>query len=545
MSQDAPVSTASFGKYRPIAELGHGGMADVFLTAVASPESLGFSKLVVVKRLRANLIEDQELVKMLIDEARIASRLNHPNVIQTIEVGRVEGQYLLAMEYLEGQPLSRVRSRARDREGSWDMNLYISILVDVLAGLHYAHELKDYDGLLLNVVHRDISPQNIFVTYEGQVKVLDFGVAKAERRISQTRQGMVKGKLQYMAPEQARGKPVDRRADLFSVGVLLWEAVTGKRFWPKEQSKNLMQRLVSLDFDPSPRSVDPTIPERLDAIVRKALAKNVDERYANALDLQADLDKYLGTRHVSNRKIGAYVTALFAEERETLRQVIDNQLKELATEPTNVRTISLWPHGGTPSSQSLSLADSSVSGTSNTSQCNDPPTVVEPSVATQASPVPTPITHAVLGGPHPAAGAPASTPQTSLRGTMMWMATLVVGLCVTSVVAYRMGQNGTPAPPQHEPQPTTSAQVPAASATASSSPSRPGMFRVTISSDPKEATISVDDQKCAGNPCELFFPPDGRTHTARASAPDHMARVRDFVVKGDVVLDLGLTRLGK
>jgi len=211
------------GKYRLIAELGHGGMAEVFLAVAQGPA--GFNKLTVIKQIRPQLADDPEFLSMFLDEARLAARLNHPQIVQTNEVGHEANRYFIAMEYLEGQPLNRVVNRVgRER---FPLAMHIGLLADTLAGLHYAHDLTDYDGTPLEVVHRDVTPHNIFITYEGQVKVVDFGIAKAMNSSSETKTGVLKGKVAYMAPEQARGEKVDRRADVFSVGVMLWEAAVG------------------------------------------------------------------------------------------------------------------------------------------------------------------------------------------------------------------------------------------------------------------------------------------------------------------------------
>src|SRR5215468_3006277 len=201
-------------KYRLIAEIGKGGMADVYLAVVQGPA--GFNKLVVIKKTRSELTRDPEFIAMFLDEARLAARLNHPNVVQTHEVGQEGDRYFIAMEYLDGQPLNRIRARAGS---SFGVNLQVRVLADVLAGLHHAHELCDFDGTPLGVVHRDATPQNVFVTYDGLIKVVDFGIAKAVDSSAETRTGVVKGKVTYMAPEQAKGDRVDRRADIFAVGV--------------------------------------------------------------------------------------------------------------------------------------------------------------------------------------------------------------------------------------------------------------------------------------------------------------------------------------
>jgi eukaryotic-like serine/threonine-protein kinase len=190
------------GKFRLIAELGSGGMAEVFL---AIDDSLGdaFKKLIVVKRVRSNLAEDAEYAALLLDEARISARLNHANVVQIIEVGVEENRPFLAMEYLEGQSLARVEKRAL-ASGGLPPEVVYSVMCDVLRGLKHAHELADFDGRPLGIVHRDVSPHNVFVTYDGHVKLLDFGIAKAAGRIVETELGIARGKVRYMAPEQAR-----------------------------------------------------------------------------------------------------------------------------------------------------------------------------------------------------------------------------------------------------------------------------------------------------------------------------------------------------
>ncbi len=245
-------------RYRFIGEIGRGGMANVYLTATRGALG-GFQKLVVIKLLRADLAEEQEFRQMFLAEARLAARLNHPNVVQTYDVGEDDGRYYLAMEYVDGQTLetrapcggcARVSSRPR---------MQLQVLVHVLAGLHYAHELADYDGKPLNVVHRDVTPSNILLGYDGRVKLVDFGVAKALDSGTQTRAGVVKGKTGYMAPETFTDSGhVDRRADIYSVGVLLWETLVGRRMWKQLGSTDRLQRAIEGEIEP----LRPLVPER-------------------------------------------------------------------------------------------------------------------------------------------------------------------------------------------------------------------------------------------------------------------------------------------
>ncbi len=319
------------GGYRLIARLGQGGTADVFLAFAEGPRGSGFAKLAVVKRLRQNLAEDPEFVSMLMDEGRVTARLSHPNVVQLFEVGRDGEDYFLAMEHLDGQPLHHIERRAAKTGRELPRELYYAVISDVLAGLHHAHELADFDGTPLGIVHRDVTPHNIFVTYAGQVKVVDFGIAKAVGRLTETRQGIVKGKVRYMSPEQAAGGTLDRRTDIFAAGVLLYKAASGQKFWATRDEFEIPQALVDGDYDPSPRAVNPDVPEAIDAICRKALAFRPEDRYATAADMQADIERFLGSRSAStHRELGTILQELFEKERANLRAVLESSARELS-----------------------------------------------------------------------------------------------------------------------------------------------------------------------------------------------------------------------
>jgi serine/threonine protein kinase len=330
-SRICTVDARDLGKYRVIAQLGSGGMAEVFLSMVSGPVGTGFTKLAVVKTLRESLAEDPEFMAMLVDEARISARLNHPNVVQTLEVGVERDQFFLALEFLDGQPLHRIQTRAARAGTPMARELSYVIVADALAGLHYAHELADYDGAPLSIVHRDVTPQNLFVTYEGIVKVVDFGIAKAAGRAAETKHGIVKGKLRYMSPEQALGHPVDRRSDIFSAGILLWEAATGARFWNTMDETSIIQALIGGEFDPSPRSVDPSVPDAIDTICRKAIAADVGSRYETAAAFQLDLEGVLADDIVAaRRKLGPFVASFFEKDRAVVRDVIARASKATA-----------------------------------------------------------------------------------------------------------------------------------------------------------------------------------------------------------------------
>ena len=244
------------GDYYLLATIGQGGMSEVYLAAARRPG--GFTKLLVIKELRASLARDPEFLDMFLAEAQLAARLQHPNVVQTYEVGSSGGRYFIAMEYLEGQPLHQILSLGSER-GGLGLAARLTVLAEMLDGLHYAHEATDYDGAELGIIHRDVSPHNVIVTYQGGVKIMDFGVAKVAHDHHHTMAGVLKGKLGYMSPEQARGEPVDRRADLFSVGVMLWECVTEHRMWEGLTELELLRRLGDGDL-PSLQAVMPNVP---------------------------------------------------------------------------------------------------------------------------------------------------------------------------------------------------------------------------------------------------------------------------------------------
>jgi serine/threonine-protein kinase len=346
------IESASFGKYKLIAELGRGGMLDVYLALQEGPAGSDLRKLSVIKKLRHTLADEPEFVGMLVDEARINARINHPNLVQTNEVGIVDDIHYIAMEFLDGQPLQRIQKRSAQRakkDGTppplTPDHQYL-ILMDAVAGIGHAHDLKDYDGTPLQIVHRDVTPKNIFVTYGGQIKVLDFGMAKAVGRASETRQGIVKGKVGYMAPEQAIGVAVTRQADLFAVGVILWEAAVGRSMWKDMDDLEILQSLVSGNLPQMPRELDPTVPEEIDRICRKALAVSVQDRYATAEELRADLEQYLnrnGTLVQLRRELGPIVAGLFEESRAKVRALIEKELGTAELQPEVQEETALLP----------------------------------------------------------------------------------------------------------------------------------------------------------------------------------------------------------
>jgi serine/threonine-protein kinase len=306
---------AALGKYLPFARLGSGGMAEIFLSVARGP--VGFNKLAVVKRLRNP--DDPVHVAMFLDEARLAARLNHPNVVHIYEIGQAHGRYFIAMEYLEGQSLDALMTRLASRSEGLNEALVAYVAAQALRGLHHAHELRDFDGLALGVVHRDVSPHNLYVTYGGEVKLLDFGIAKAATNVSRTETGVLKGKVRYMCPEQVADRPIDRRADLYSFGVVLWELLARRPLFQGDAAA-VLARIVNENVV-SARAVRPDASPDLDRIALKALRRDPDERYATADEMRVALEEVLRARgyRALDTDLAGLMTHVFMQTRDEIR----------------------------------------------------------------------------------------------------------------------------------------------------------------------------------------------------------------------------------
>jgi serine/threonine-protein kinase len=316
------TSAAEMGKYHRIAELARGGMGNVYLAVAHGPA--GFSKLFAVKELKPELVEDEAFVAMFLDEARLAARLTHPNIVQTNEVGSEGNRPFMVMEFLDGRSLLHLRRRLGKK---LTVGAQLRILAEALLGLHYAHELCDFDGEPLGIVHRDISPLNVFVTFDGQTKVLDFGIAKMVGSSQETKTGILKGRIAYMAPEQASGMKIDRRADVYAAGVMLWEAAAGRRLWPGMSEVQILSHALR-DGPPPLHAVRPDAPVDLAAICARAMAREREARYATAADLFEDLEAHLAKRvdATSIREIGQLASKEFADERRGMAAIIEEAI---------------------------------------------------------------------------------------------------------------------------------------------------------------------------------------------------------------------------
>jgi eukaryotic-like serine/threonine-protein kinase len=288
-------------------------MASVHLARMDGPG--GFQKWVAIKRIHPNLVEDDQFVDMFLDEARIAAGINHANVAQVFDLGKDEGTYWIAMEYLHGEPLREVMRRCEDRRLTISPDVAARICADAAEGLHAAHELRGKNGQLLGLVHRDVTPHNLFITYEGYTKVVDFGIAKVADRLSETRAGTLKGKLAYMSPEQVRGQDdVDRTTDVFALGVVLWELTTGHRLFRMDTDLDTLEK-VQACVVPPPSTVSAGYPIELESVVMKALAKKKADRFPTAREFSRALNLYLQRRAVliGPEEVSAFVRELFVD----------------------------------------------------------------------------------------------------------------------------------------------------------------------------------------------------------------------------------------
>jgi eukaryotic-like serine/threonine-protein kinase len=277
-------------RYKVLERIDAGGMAEVFKGTVTSIQ--GFDKLVAIKRILPDLTQDMRFVRMFLDEAKLSLHLNHNNIVQTFDIGNADGTYFIVMEFVDGANLKDLLNWMLQQGRRIPPEMAVFIAMQVCKGLTYAHELKSPDGKALGVVHRDISPPNILISKEGEVKITDFGLAKAVIQLERTDPGIVKGKFGYLSPEAAYGEDVDPRTDLFAVGIVLWEMMAGKRLFLGKTDLETLE-YVRRARVPSLRQINPEIPERLDEIVAQMLAKDKTHRFANARDLGSELAKFL------------------------------------------------------------------------------------------------------------------------------------------------------------------------------------------------------------------------------------------------------------
>lgn len=508
------------GKYRVLSELGRGGMANVYLAVARGPG--GVNKLVVLKALLPDLAGEADALSSFLNEARLAAQLNHANVVQTYEVGTEGDRHVIVMEYLEGQSFSSVLKRAESMGETISLEMKLRIIINVLEGLHYAHELSAYDGSPLSLVHRDVSPQNVFVTYDGQVKILDFGIAKVTASSSNTATGVIKGKIAYMAPEQIVGDSVDRRADIFSVGCMLWATVTGKKLWKDVPDVHIMRRVLHGDI-PTPRSVNANCDEELEQIIMRALASDRDARYPTALALQADLERYAERFGAASkqRDLGKMVSKLFAEQRAELRALTERQLSLLASDDTmssDQFALDFVMHDQTSSRSRTGTGSRSGSGSGSNSRAR----LLGPDVA--------------IGEADGDFDAQEIEPAAEQRKSRWPLVLLALGL--VGAAALYFGTDLLRKQPEQQATPVAQQAAPATTPVAPA----PQMVTIGFSATPSTATISVNGQALPSNPSSKVFPVNGDVHRVEASAEGYNPLVQEFTATRDAQIELSLVR---
>lgn len=319
-----------FGKYTLLRKIATGGMAEIFLALQRSVA--GFEKLVVIKRILPLMNYDKAFIDMLLHEARVAATLSHPNIVQTFDVGMVDETYYIAMEHIHGEDIRAIvrQMKAKGVPGL-PLEHSLAVIIGQCSGLAYAHEKRDLNGQPLDIVHRDISPQNVVVTFSGDIKIVDFGIAKSGVKMAEeTKSGQLKGKVPYMAPEQAAGEAIDHRSDIFATGVMLFELTTGRRLFKGPSEFETLKLICEKDY-PRPSQVRAGYPARLERIVMRALAKRREDRYQSAREMQADLEAFARDERipVSQIALAEWMERLFAEKLAAQKEALQD-IKELA-----------------------------------------------------------------------------------------------------------------------------------------------------------------------------------------------------------------------
>ncbi|HXX67550.1 MAG TPA: serine/threonine-protein kinase [Polyangiaceae bacterium] len=520
---ESEALATDIGRYRVVAELARGGMGNVYLAIAQGPG--GFNKLVAVKELKPEFCEDETYVAMFLEEARLAARLTHPNIVQTYEVGSDGSRHFMIMEYLDGRTLYRI-ARHLTRYDGFPVGAHLRIIAEALIGLHYAHELCDFDGQSLQIVHRDVSPLNVFLTFDGQTKVVDFGIAKAVDSSLETRTGILKGRIAYMAPEQACGGKVDRRADVYSGGVMIWEAAAGRRLWPKMTDVEVLSHVLR-EGPPSLRSACPTAPAELDAICARAMARQADDRYPSAAALVEDLQAHLARRHdaMPMREIGALIGRSFEAERRKMSAMIEESIVRVRDSPQSDRLAIANRTSGT---QTVSIVRAqrddlgSLPSLLAHTPSSDPSFRLADAAASR-----------VATDARRVAGVTAPTG----RSPLMWLGATTAACVVSTAAALALTRH---------PGPSPSIQVLASSGeSAPASIAAPArveaeLVDVSIRVTPATAQITIDGLAVRGNPYHVRVERDGKTHRIVAQADGYDPKFEDVSFSGDVMIDINL-----
>jgi serine/threonine protein kinase len=507
-------------RFELIAELATGGMATVYLARLSGVG--GFQRFAAIKRLHPHLAREPEFIEMFLDEARLAARIHHPNVVPILEIGTSEHGYYLVMEYVEGDTLGRLLTRSAQTEHHLPVNVGLRIMLDVLAGLDASHELKDDDGGPLGIVHRDVSPQNVLIGIDGSARLTDFGVARATSRISTTRTGHLKGKLAYMAPEQARGaKDIDRRADVFAAGIVLWEVMAGRRLFKGEGEADTLNKVLHEPI-PAVCSVAPKVPPAIEALLTRALDRDRTARFATAAEFADALEgaartlDTLGTHKDVASHLDAALGTETAQQREALRSW-------LARAEPNRRSM---PPPSMPPPR-LAASDGESTPPTHAKTSAEPPEGPPSSVSSVTSPV---LSTALTSGD--SAVAPAASRDSRRRmGLWPWVAFVAIAIAAAGGVGWmrtRVQATSSPTPPGPMPSVAATPMAPlTATATPVDSPLGDGPSPVVSAPIASSATAF----RPPPSPQRTLRAPEAPSATSRAPAavtgsavPDDMSR---------------------
>lgn len=414
------------GRYELLMPVAAGGMAMVWAARLKGTR--GFQKIVAIKTMLPKLSDDSQFEQMFLDEASLASQVRHPHVVEILDLGEQDGVLFLVMEWIDGMPLNQLMKAAK-AAGGMPLPIAVRIVMQACAGLHAAHELKDGKGKLVGLVHRDVSPQNILVTYDGVTKVVDFGVAKATAAGGgSTAAGQIKGKVGYMAPEQIEGEDIDRRADVFAIGIVLYALTTGKHPFRKESDAATMYNICSPQPVLPPRKFLPDYPESLERVILRALAKSPDQRYDSANSMLRDLDRALppGDRANTDEDVAHFVRRLVGDKLEERRATLGDAL--LRADENTASNLRLPDMPSLPSASQVSTVG-----------------LAQSLIPTDAN-----VTATQLSGFDPA-----------LRVKLLAAAAVVLGLVVAGFLLIRAPHEPPPATPVPPPAPAAQTTTPA------------------------------------------------------------------------------------
>jgi serine/threonine-protein kinase len=506
VARAGPASGAR--KYHLLMQLGRGGTAVVH--AALARGIGGFSKLVVLKVTRPELADHPEAVRMFLNEARVSARMNHPNVVQVYEVVEDQGLPVMVMEYLEGQSFATLLRRLHE-SGSYSVKHALSIVCKALEGLHFALSLTDFSGRPLQIIHRDVTPHTIFVTYDGQVKLLDFGIAKVDATADHTKTGVIKGKLAYMPREQIDGSEMDCRTDLFAVGVILWEVVAGQRMWGTLSDATLMKALLCNDI-PRLREAKPDVDPELEQIINKAIEPEPDGRYGSAQELLAALTGYLDTHGgmTPQSVVAELVTHTCGDLKEQTRKRLERELAKFSQSADG----------------NWNEVPPEFTG-SGSGPKPEPRSAPQPEIRHRRPSLHDSATRTGFAG-HTSSNAPAPRkPSTRVLALIGGAAALV------ALVGYAAL---TPAPESRVEHAAAPAQVPAAASPATT-------VRVRLGATPEQAELYLDGVRLQSNPYSSALPMDQREHELRVSAEGFTTVTRSLRFDSDFELQLTLAPL--